>query len=403
MWSGISAPRKGGAKVFAFTVQLLFAALPSASCSSVLAAAPKFLEKGLFHPPAPSPLLPRRLPSSPPEDVILVHQWPVPSPRTSSDNSISHIKPLLSSPPLCGLGSCASAQATNPILFTMQVSNKFSLFAKKTSNYFLMQLLSPQCCCSIAAECSRVLRFLLLLSGDVETNPGPDRYDSILSELQKLTTGQATLISDLQDIKHQLKTTETTLADLNKRMETLELHYATLFTLHSEIDALKTLNTELTCKVDKLEARMDDAENRSRRNNLIYYNIPDTNPTETYADSEETIIRHCSTQLGFAIEPNLMERAHRLGRRSTDRTRPIIVKFTSSKTKESILSLGNKLKGTNYSIGEDFSLPVRNARKHLVAFAKSVSDKFSLRFKTLHIGPKRYIFDESSQRVKEVI
>lgn len=77
------------------------------------------------------------------------------------------------------------------------------------------------------------------------------------------------------------------------------------------------------------------------------------------------------------------------------------MKFSSFKTKESILSNGRKLKGTNFSVGEDFTYPVRIARKELLAFARSKSVAFSLRFQTLHMGSKRYIYDYEAGIVKE--
>lgn len=61
------------------------------------------------------------------------------------------------------------------------------------------------------------------------------------------------------------------------------------------------------------------------------------------------------------------------------------------------------LKGTNYSVGEDFSRLTQKARKALLHFAKSKSLAYSLRYKTLYIGPKRYVFDESSNSVKEIV
>lgn len=147
---------------------------------------------------------------------------------------------------------------------------------------------------------------------------------------------------------------------------------------------------------------MDDAENQSRRNNLIFYGVPDTNPSETFAQSEEIVTQLCSQHLSINIDTKEIERAHRLGRHTAGRRRPIIVKFAYFKTKETILSNGSKFKGTEHSVGEDFSKTVQNARRHLIAFAKGKSARFSLRYKTLHIGTKRYIFDEPSQTVKEI-
>lgn len=101
------------------------------------------------------------------------------------------------------------------------------------------------------------------------------------------------------------------------------------------------------------------------------------------------------------MEPKEIERAHRLGRYCPGRNRPIIVKLSFFKTKEAILSNGRRFKNTPYSVGEDFSKKVQNARKHVVAFAKSKAVPFSLHYKTLLIGSKRYTFDETSQSVKE--
>lgn len=110
----------------------------------------------------------------------------------------------------------------------------------------------------------------------------------------------------------------------------------------------------------------------------------------------------CSEHLNVKIDPKEVERAHRLGRYKPGQHRPVIVKFTSFKTKETILSNGKKLKGTTYAIGQDFSRSVQNARKHLIAFARSKSTPFSCPYKTLFLGSKRYVFDEMSQTVKEI-
>lgn len=93
-----------------------------------------------------------------------------------------------------------------------------------------------------------------------------------------------------------------------------------------------------------MEMQVNGAKNCSRCNNLIFYNILDANPSESFADSEETVIRYCSTHLNFHIHPNLIERTHSLGRYLTDHIRPIIVKFSSFKTKEIILSDGKNSK-----------------------------------------------------------
>lgn len=64
-----------------------------------------------------------------------------------------------------------------------------------------------------------------------------------------------------------------------------------------------------------------------------------------------------------------------------------------------MLSNGQKLKGINYSTGEDFSESVRKAQKNLVAFARTKSEPFSLWYRTLFLSKKGYTFNKTSQSV----
>ncbi|XP_037498724.1 uncharacterized protein LOC119372322 [Rhipicephalus sanguineus] len=289
---------------------------------------------------------------------------------------------------------------SNTLVFAVQVSAKYSLFNKKSSDYCLVQLPSPQCCLALFGECVHVIQSLLLLSGDVETNPGPSMND-VLAELQKLTAGQSKLITEVQSLKNQVMSTDKTLTDLSKRMTELEQHYQALMPLRNELEAVHAATGETGRLVSNLESRIDDADNRSRRNNLILYGIPDSNPSETFTQSEKLFIDNIREHMHISLDDKEIERAHRLGRHSLGRNRPIIVKFALYKTKELVLAGGRKLKGTNCAIGEDFSPAVRNARKHLTAFGKSKGTPFKLRFKTLVIGSKRYEYDESSNTVKQ--
>ncbi|XP_077504954.1 uncharacterized protein LOC144114839 [Amblyomma americanum] len=333
-------------------------------------------------------------------NLTLRADWEAPSSATTL--TVPSIKEQRPSTAPCGLGGCATTRLHNPLLFAMQVGNHRTIFTKKTSNYFFVQLPSPQCCLATCIECFHVVRSLLLMCGDIESNPGPEKLDVILGELKKMSTGQTELVKEVQELKGQLLSIDLKMTNLTTRLSALETDYESLSTLRNDLEGIQATSAATSRLVGVLEARLDDAENRSRRNNLLFYGLPDTNPTETYSLTEDLIIRHCSDHLDTQLSPNDIERAHRLGRHSKDRKRPIIVKFTSFKTKESILSKGSKFKGTDYSVGEDFSRRVQNCRKHLVAFARAKSVPFSLRFKTLHIGPKRYVFDELSESVREI-
>lgn len=99
---------------------------------------------------------------------------------------------------------------------------------------------------------------------------------------------------------------------------------------------------------------MEDAENRSRLNNLIFYNIPDPHPKDTFAESEEIISRHCKEHLNFVVDPNHIDRAHCLGGHWEGRARPLIVKFNNFKTNESILVMAPNLRAVSLALVKIF-------------------------------------------------
>ncbi|XP_075534295.1 uncharacterized protein LOC142568083 [Dermacentor variabilis] len=336
-----------------------------------------------------------------PKTVVLDAAWTNLPSSTSTFRSTIKEQTLPVAP--CGLSGCAQTQIANPFTLVMQVGKAYSLFSKKSTNYFLLQLPSPHCCLLVTLECSDVIRALLMMSGDVESNPGPN-CNALLTELKNLSAGQSQLISQVQDLNVQLLLTDKAIADMGKCMTDLEGHYQNLVSLCSDFETVKTCTAQVATVAHRLETRIDDAENQSRHNNLIFYGLPESTGSEAFAQTEQLIIKHCHDHLNICIEPKEIERAHCLGHRTgTNRHRPIIAKFTFHKTKELILSNGRKFKGTSFSVGEDFSRPVQNARRHLITFAKSKSLPFSLRFKTLHMGHKCYVYDEQTQSVKEII
>lgn len=70
----------------------------------------------------------------------------------------------------------------------------------------------------------------------------------------------------------------------------------------------------LRCFAPKiLTEKCDDAENRLRRYNLIFFGIAESNG-ETWGQSETQVISFCSQHLGLTINNDTIERAHRMGR-----------------------------------------------------------------------------------------
>ena len=158
---------------------------------------------------------------------------------------------------------------------------------------------------------------LLIISGDVESNPGPTGGDKQPRSVQTLQTtltqntggqvvsndGSSTINSELSDIKVQLH-------DLSKQMTDLQ----------TKVNNLTKENKELKQKCEKLESQ-------SRRENLIFHGINEE-PKETWNDTEKKVRTVLKEKLNIDNaedqEAVSIERAHRLPTKDRNKPRPII-------------------------------------------------------------------------------
>ncbi|XP_060561123.1 putative uncharacterized protein DDB_G0267716 [Ruditapes philippinarum] len=124
-------------------------------------------------------------------------------------------------------------------------------------------------------------------------------------------------------------------------------------------------------KLKMLSYKSLDIEARSRRNNLIFWGLSENNSIS----SAELISNFLRDELDLnppTENPNVIERAHRLGsprnqkyRNMSDPKRPLIVKFKDYIDTEIVLNNAYKLKGTPFSIDRDYPHEIVEARKEL--------------------------------------
>nr|XP_054917733.1 uncharacterized protein LOC129380525 [Dermacentor andersoni] len=144
-----------------------------------------------------------------------------------------------------------------------------------------------------------------------------------------------------------------------------------------------------------LALQVDDLENRSRRSNLIFYGIPEVE-NERPDDLKRTISdKIIKGTIGVTVSG--IERMHRLGTKAENKTQPVILKLQCFEDKVNILKNCAKLKNSNISVGEDFSIRVRNIRKELWNSSKSNRDrgeKVTLVYDKIKINGQVYVWDE---------
>ena len=238
---------------------------------------------------------------------------------------------------------------------------------------------------------------LLLLAGDVETNPGPGSNDNKVHAIRQ--TRLSVSAASGKDGLNKSQTKGTTMDDLAEMMAAMNGNMTgmrsemtamggkmssmseTMTTMQADMSGIKSQFEETQQRVEQLEReneqlrkshselldRVDDLENRSRRNNLLFYGIKKS-------DNE-----NCESVLKDLFSDNLdlsddiqINRAHRVGSKDDA---PIIARLTFFKDKERIMKSKKKLDGTDIYIGEDYSKGVREIRKTLSKIKKAMKQK----------------------------
>lgn len=157
------------------------------------------------------------------------------------------------------------------------------------------------------------------------------------------------------------------ITDINERLQALECQTVGFETLQQEMSDTCQNIKRLQRETETLRGRLDDAQDRSRRENLIFFGIPD-GPSENARQCEETIISIASDKLGISLPLDSIERAHRIGKFASGKNRPLVVKFPTFKTKEMVFSKRSDFAGTGISVSEGFCEVTRHARKKLLEF-----------------------------------
>lgn len=239
---------------------------------------------------------------------------------------------------------------------------------------------------------------ILLLSGDIELNPGPSKNSEIVAVLDSIKRVEEyleTIRSEIDDLKTVQAAQEKQISAISNRLDNLESPRP------QTSNPSDNNSSQISREISVLKAATTDASNRLRRNNLLFLGIKD-NAKETWEESEQRILAFCADKLKLSLDSGTMERAHRIGTFTENKNRPIIVKLAHFKTKERILACGRMLKDTDYAIREDFAAATRLARSKLLQFIRPQKCAFKLSLDKLHVNKRCYIYDHSCDKIVEI-
>ncbi|KAH8036004.1 hypothetical protein HPB51_016308 [Rhipicephalus microplus] len=276
------------------------------------------------------------------------------------------------------------------VCFILQVTYNYKCC--RSDNRCLLLLPDPLNLTAVVTHLVHCLRVsLLLLCGDIETNPGP-KVDEMLSQL---LAGQARISQELASLSE-------TVASFENRLMNVEAMAASVSNIIPRVSELEQTVGTLQKLVGKLDRQNDELENRLRKNNLIIHGLHET-PSETTNHLLESVLDLLSVKLGVNCDD--IERCHRLGAVRRDKPRPVIIKLMDFRSKIAIMSNARKLKGTKVYINEDYSARVRLARKMLWQNSQNMrknARKVKLKHDTLTIDGVRYTWDTDKKAIIKV-
>ena len=186
-----------------------------------------------------------------------------------------------------------------------------------------------------------------------EMNATQERHhEELCNKLAGLEQKTTTLATDLKELKEGLQSLQNDLADVKQDVET-------------KVDKAHIL---------ELENRITDLQNRSRRNNIVFWNVPEGSEKNTFMVEfvkRSLLIDHMKLDGAENIE---IMRAHRTPtaiRRDASKPRPIHVYLLKYTDRQYILANAakclkeNQCDGSSLYISDDVTKDVREQRKQL--------------------------------------
>lgn len=163
-----------------------------------------------------------------------------------------------------------------------------------------------------------------------------------------------------QHVGRDLERLDENLAALLGRVESLEKGNNADWNQNQDTNVERNTRTQKSIKYKQI-----DLEARSRRNNLIFFNMPE-NEDENVSEKLRALFRD---KLDIE-DPVAIQRAHRLGHRKQPpdgKPRPVIACLRDYPDVDLIISRSGRLKGTRLGVSRDYPEEIRRARARLQA------------------------------------
>lgn len=162
-----------------------------------------------------------------------------------------------------------------------------------------------------------------------------------------------------ESVAHRIDIVESETHNININLDVCKKH---IKTLEKEMEQKDEIINQLRRKTEKDNQRQiektNDLEQYSRCNNVRIINLPedDRDRLETTEETTEKVVQFLNDKMSTNIHQRDIDIAHRLGKKTINKPRPVIVKFLSRHHKfQSFKDKKTKLRGTGIYISEDLT------------------------------------------------
>ncbi|XP_077538693.1 uncharacterized protein LOC144151497 [Haemaphysalis longicornis] len=301
-----------------------------------------------------------------------------------------HIKARATSSTFSGHGSTAVTMSPYVPLLVQVGDRKYGF---RSNCLCLIVLPCPHTVLGCLNDCVSVVSLLLKLSGDVEENPGPE----IEKMLEEILSNQSKLLAKVNEIQARQTSTDASISDMRVRLQAIEKQLEGLGVTENRLATIESSVGRHDSELTVLARQIDDLDNRSRRNNLIVRGVE-----EEESEDEAVVLSKVNDDIFGKLlgsKCSSIGRIHRLGKKIPERDRPVILKVADFRDKAKILKNCRNLKGTQFSISEDYSKRVVEIRNKLwisSADERAKGAKTKLIFDKLKVNNVLYGWNEAT-------
>ena len=209
---------------------------------------------------------------------------------------------------------------------------------------------------SVGLRLVLALSLCIILAGDVEVNPGPT-IDDVMTELKDLRLAND---QHFNSLKNEISSLRTDMASIRKEVDIVKERVKDTTThIYQCYDECYGDIRSVMYRLEKLERQVENHERYSRRDNLIFYDIPDEKE-ETNDITTDKLIKVLNEHTpGKSWSDSDFIRVHRIKSKRPG-IAPIIARFARSESKFCALGSRKRLRDSGYGVANDLSQAQRD-------------------------------------------